>query len=92
MNLEFFTKFTRPFGVLMGILMIFCNYTLFPLLFQLFGKVYPIIALPTEFWVFLTTITGAYTIARTMDKRNDLSKGTQSQKPSSDAGAGTEPS
>ena len=59
----------RPLTVLLGILMIFTNYCLIPLICRFIGKDSTPLVLPMEFWVCFGTATGLYNIARTIDKK-----------------------
>ena len=66
-----FTKRARPSVIYSGIVFIFLNYVLFPMLTVFFRIDAPKLELPTEFWIAWGGIVATYNIARTVDKRGD---------------------
>jgi hypothetical protein len=64
-----YTKRARPTVVYSGLLFIFLNYCLLPLVSHFSGNGIPQLDLPTEFWIAFGGITSTWSIGRTFEKR-----------------------
>ena len=64
-----YTKRARPTVVYAGLVFLFFNYCLVPVIAKLFGAVVEPVELPTEFWYGWSGIVGTWSIGRTIEKR-----------------------
>jgi len=69
-----FTKRARPMVVYAGLVMIFINYTVVPIVSLFLPGSLEELVLPTEFWVAWGGIVSTWVIGRTAEKRGSASK------------------
>ena len=69
-----YTKRARPTIVYAGLLFIFINYVLFPIMTHYTGTLSPALELPSEFWVAWGGICATYSIGRSLEKRGSSNK------------------
>ncbi len=64
-----YTKRARPTVVYAGLVFIFVNYVLVPVISDLFGTRMEAFQLPTAFWAGWSGIVGTWSVGRTLEKR-----------------------
>jgi hypothetical protein len=64
-----YTKRARPTVVYAGMLFIFLNYCLFPVISHFSGYSIPSLELPQEFWIAFGGITATWSIGRSFERR-----------------------
>lgn len=69
-----YTKRARPTVVYFGLVIIFINYSLVPIIGALFSIAVPILALPTAFWAGWSGIVATWSIGRSLERRGIQNK------------------